>query len=653
MKKRNSILVFSFFIFLSSVYLSSFKSKTDSGSDRPHSRVQVNFNNEMDSLRISIQRLKSISLKADFKNSSDVSAIRKTFLNVRKKYKRVEFLLDYFQPISVKENLNGPPLPSLVPNAPGVFTKEPRGLQVIDELIFSDEIISEKNKLIEEVSLLDQSFINIYNFSLKNKITDRNFFEASRLSLIRIFALGVTGFDTPGSQNALPDALTSMQSMYDYWKFYLPTLPNKMNKALNSKFENAISYLKKNQNFNSFDRLHFLKEFINPLYKMTLEAHLSLGVETIYETGRNINPNWNYYSDNIFSKDFFNDSYYAGIPSKNFTAELIDLGRMLFFDPILSSNNQRACASCHNPSKAFTDGQVKSIAMDFDGTVNRNAPTLINSVYVGSFFYDLRTEFLKDQFEHVINDPKEFHTSYVELIDKLKQSEDYQKMFKKVFAEFKVNETIGKHTISTALAAYVTSLKAFNSEFDQYVRGESKKIKPEVVRGFNLFMGKAACGTCHFAPVFNGTVPPYYKETESEVLGVPATSDSLNVVLDPDLGRYGGKLKQQAEFYKHSFKTVTIRNVELTAPYMHNGVFKSLEEVMDFYNKGGGAGLGLNVPYQTLSPDPLELSKDEIKDIISFMKSLTDTTGLTSKPYKLPSFTSPVELDERKIGGVY
>ena len=104
-------------------------------------------------------------------------------------------------------------------------------------------------------------------------------------------------------------------------------------------------------------------------------------------------------------------------------------------------------------------------------------------------------------------------------------------------------------------------------------------------------MGKAACGTCHYAPVFNGTVPPYFKESESEVLGVAKNPYAKKQILDDDKGRGNSLLKERVEFYNYSFKTPTVRNVEYTFPYMHNGAYKTLEDVMEFYNNGGGKGL--------------------------------------------------------------
>jgi cytochrome c peroxidase len=157
------------------------------------------------------------------------------------------------------------------------------------------------------------------------------------------------------------------------------------------------------------------------------------------------------------------------------------------------------------------------------------------------------------------------------------------------------------------------------------MRGQITTLDASVKRGFNLFMGKAQCGSCHFAPTYFGTAPPFYGISESEVLGVTKTFDTLHPVLDDDIGRFKNF---EIDQFRNSIKTSTVRNAELTAPYMHNGGFKTLDEVIEFYNRGGGAGMGLSVPNQTLPATKLNLSKQDKKDIISFIKALTDTSGI-------------------------
>ena len=141
-------------------------------------------------------------------------------------------------------------------------------------------------------------------------------------------------------------------------------------------------------------------------------------------------------------------------------------------------------------------------------------------------------------------------------------------------------------------------------------------------------MGKAACATCHFPPAFNGTVPPKYMETEFENLGVPKNADFDHPILDDDPGQFHPYMVEEK---RNFFKTSTVRNVALTGPYMHNGVYESLEEVVQFYNVGGGQGMGLEVPYQTLPPDSLHLTDKEQKALVAFMQSLTDARFLNEK----------------------
>lgn len=180
---------------------------------------------------------------------------------------------------------------------------------------------------------------------------------------------------------------------------------------------------------------------------------------------------------------------------------------------------------------------------------------------------------------------------------------------------------ITEGAIRHAIASYIRSLAPFSSRFDRNIRGEEQSLAASEIRGFNLFTGKAKCATCHFAPLFNGTVPPDFSETELELLGVPHAKDTALAQVDPDPGRYN---LFETEVRRHFFKTPTLRNIALTAPYMHNGVYDTLEEVMDFYNRGGGAGIGIALEHQTLPPDKLQLSPEEIQDLIAFMHTLTD-----------------------------
>ncbi len=590
------------------------------------------------------------------KDAAAVDALQKSLLNTRNAYKKTEFLAAYLDAEFVDDYINGPPLLSLERNSPSLSVLAPEGIQVLEELFFSELPFDHQEEILHLTNALADNAQKFQKFQRQVYLTDRHIFEAARFHLVRLFTLGLTGFDAPVASDPVQEAFLSLKGMSEAIQVYYPVIAQKDEKLswqLQSKMNEALYYLNDNPGFEDFDRLFFLKTYINPLYKSLLEAQMALHIETYYETSPlNKKHSVNYFEDNIFSENFLNPYFYTELFEQRDTEKLRELGRYLFFDPALSVNNERSCASCHQPGKGFTDGLAKSHALNFEGTIDRNAPTLLNAAYADRYFYDLRADMLEDQIQHVITDEREFHTTYLDIFEKLSKSDEYVGLFRESFPEIKEN-TINEYTISTALTSYIVSLKSFNSPFDKYVRGETEAIDSAVKRGFNLFMGKANCGTCHFAPVFNGTVPPLYHESESEVLGVPVTADTLQPVMDTDLGRFRGVLKEHAYFYKNSFKTTTVRNVELTAPYMHNGVYKTLEEVVDFYDKGGGIGLGMDVPFQTLPHDPLNLSEQEKNDIVAFMKALTDTTEVKGMPRKLPVFANRPDLNSRPVGGVY
>jgi cytochrome c peroxidase len=174
-------------------------------------------------------------------------------------------------------------------------------------------------------------------------------------------------------------------------------------------------------------------------------------------------------------------------------------------------------------------------------------------------------------------------------------------------------------SVRVALAAYVRSLTALDSRFDRAARGDTAALSAAERAGFTVFMGKGRCGTCHFAPLFNGTVPPEFATSEPEIIGVPVRG---RTVVDADVGRAG---VDQMEQHRFAFRVPTLRNVARTAPYMHNGAFATLEQVVDFYDRGGGAGLRKPLPALTLSAQPLHLTRGERSELVAFLRALTDT----------------------------
>jgi cytochrome c peroxidase len=560
-------------------------------------------------------------------NDNDLEAIKSQLVKTRLAYKEIEFVLGYYQTSYNATFINGAPLPKISEfyNAGKVI--EPSGLQVLDELIFEKE--GDVN--IQQIKKIAQNLKERVDFLAKIHfpvtLKESQIIETIRSGIVRIFTLGVTGFDTPGGCDALAESYVSLQSMESTFLCFEAQLnPNEKSHFNNIKklFKKGKRLLSKAKDFNSFNRMEFLKVIVNPLYGELLEFQNSNGV--ILEPFKRHAQN--YKTKNLFSQDFLNTDFYSEfvyLPLDN--SKTISLGKMLFEDTNLSNGNEMSCVNCHNSNLGFGDGLPKSATNKEGVFTARNSPTVMNAGYSTRYFWDMREFNLEKQVAHVIDNDLEFNTSFNDIINKLSRNPIYIKLFKEAYAGISKRD-INQRSISNAIAAYVNSLKSLNSPFDKYVRNEIDDYPENAKRGFNLFTGKAACATCHFAPIFNGTIPPFYLESESEVLGVTKGFDTINPIKDEDLGRSGnGLFVDNHPFFENSFKTVSLRNIAITGPYMHNGLFNTLEEVLEFYNLGGGVGMGLDIENQTLSDEPLNLSNQEKSDIIAFMKTLTDTSG--------------------------
>ncbi|CAN0345332.1 unnamed protein product, partial [Scytosiphon promiscuus] len=606
--KKTSILLGSIFIFL--LLFSGRKTVSPYQEDTVPEKVAAlyaanfhRFQKEVDSLAALANTGTSIDEWEALKNQ-----VEKT----RLVYKEIEFIFDYYQTFYNGTYINGAPLPKVSEYFEADKVIPPGGLQALDEAVYEAASIENLQPIQVLANGLKERVDFIAKIHLPVNLKSSQIIECIRSGIVRIFTLGVTGFDTPGSVNGLQESYVSWQSMETTFLYFeagiSPEAKTKF-EAIKELFAQGKKVLNANTHFNDFDRLSFLKEVVNPLYAALLEfQNLNNIVLEPYKKHAQ-----NYQAKNIFDVDFLNTDFYSELvylPLDN--PKTIALGELLFQDPQLSKDNVMSCASCHNPNKGFSDGLPKSISNQEGVFTARNAQTLMDAGYSSRYFWDMRASDLERQVIHVIDNDLEFNTDFDAISNKLNKSPNYNKLFKEAYGGINT-EDINQRSISNALAAYVNSLKSFNSPFDKYVRNETKDYPESAKRGFNLFMGKAACGSCHFAPVFNGTVPPFYLESESEVLGITHGFDSIAPKLDADLGRMANGLKlDNHPFLENSFKTVTVRNIALTAPYMHNGLFDTLEEVLAFYNLGGGAGMGLEVENQTLPDTPLDLSQQEI-----------------------------------------
>lgn len=619
--------------------------------------IKSNFLNKLKDLTYQLKRLQSES--ANTLNGIEES--KTIFHQAKNTYKEIEWLADYLDHEYVESYINGGPIPSLEKDQDKSSKIHlVQGFQKIEELMYQMDSQSPREELTQLcVNLFDntlkfKTMIEDKNNNSSNSIAKLNsnrILNAIKINVIRVYALGTTAFDVPSSGKALEESSISLNSSFQNFQILQNGIFKNTPTSLDSTmyyFEKANFKLKESDNFEYFDRFAYYKNLVHPLLKNLNQFQKDNNLQSD-EDIINLNKQFT----GIYSSDFFNIYKFSKVSEKANNPKLKELGKTLFFDPIMSNNNRRACASCHKPEKAFTDGLPKSLAFDFKGTVARNTPALINSIYSDRFFYDLRAEGIENQFGFVIESEKEFHSSYPEIITKLNESKDYQKLFEEAFG--KSDTLISKTKIQMAISSYMMSLTSFDSKFEKMIRGEmldTGLVNSKIIRGYNLFMGVAKCGTCHFAPTFSGLVPPYYHEMESEVLGVAKVDVEENAELDDDLGVYGVSKVKEADFQKHSFKTLTLKNISKTAPYMHNGAYADLESVIVFYNHGGGAGMGLDVKNQTLSAEHLRLPENDQKAIIAFLNSLDDMNVDLTPVKQLPKFKDK-KLNARKIGGEY
>jgi len=276
----------------------------------------------------------------------------------------------------------------------------------------------------------------------------------------------------------------------------------------------------------------------------------------------------------------------------------VKLGKALFFDPRLSGSNWISCATCHNPTMGWSDGLPTAIG-NGQKALKRATPTILNTAYGFLQMWDGRASSLEHQAMGPIESSGEMNQDPEKVVEELSKIQGYQEMFKDAYP----GRGINKDTISAALAAFQRTIITPDAPFDRWVKGDENAISADAKRGFEVFEGQGNCATCHS--------------------GYNFTDDGFhNIGLDDDdPGRYA---INKLPVLKGAFKTPTLRNIAVTAPYMHNGAYKTLSEVIEHYKKGG-------VRKDNLSPNfkQAKLTKYQEADLIEFLKTLT------SEPLKI------------------
>lgn len=286
------------------------------------------------------------------------------------------------------------------------------------------------------------------------------------------------------------------------------------------------------------------------------------------------------------------------VPADNhITRAKVELGRTLFFDTRLSRDGSLACASCHKPARAFTDGRPTAVGVG--GQVGRrNAPTLVNRAYGRSLFWDGRVRTLEEQALLPLTSPNELGNTHEEIVRRLSSSQPYRRRFAQAFG----TEEVTIERVAAAIASFERTLVSGDSPFDRYRElGDSAAVSAEARRGLEIFLGRARCVLCHDGQLF--TDERFHNSGVAFRDGALADSGRYIVTGRPeDLG---------------AFKTPTLREIERTAPYMHDGSLAALEEVIEFYDRGGNGNPHLD-PLLT----PLSLTATEKHALVAFLRSL-------------------------------
>ncbi len=622
----------------------SFKNDADSN------KYVLAYHNGLDSFRSGLSILIAHIQQADLNSPQQVDVIRRDINDTRMRMKAMDFWFRYLEPIMY--NKVNAPIPVEWENE--VFEKFEKpyrrdGAGLMLAYLYLDEKDPSKDSLL---SLVKASVTATQTYGA-DSITDNlktpdHFFLCNRLFLLNLAAIYTTGFECPDTARIIPELRGMMADVDNIYSAFDQAFPqNKLPDNYLALYHNAIKFINDQPvAYSAFNHFIFIKDYVNSLYAINQKLIRDYHV---------MSKSFNDYTLNNDNNSIFNKSLYTGqspkgifmhIDNEEDLDELNKLGKMLFFDPMLSGNNQRSCASCHKPNEYYTDtNRVTSMQFNHKDFLVRNTPSLVNVQYNQLIMLDGKHISLQNQAKGVITSPIEMGCEEKEVLQKVLSCPEYKKGFEKLLKYTPQEKEITFDHIVSALTFYYTKYSRYYSPFDDAMNS-NKPLNVAAQKGFNLFMSRAQCGTCHYVPEFNGVKPPYVS-SEFEVLGVP--QDTSFKQLSTDSGRY---LINPAFETMHAFRTGSIRNAQFTSPYMHNGVFRTLNQVIDFYDAGGGVGEGLKVANQTLPADSLKLTKEDKANLLAFIKSLNEDITFEDPPEKLPASKNKA-LNKRKVGGVY
>jgi cytochrome c peroxidase len=641
MKKRSIVLLLLAFVAIATI---SFK------DDAGKSAYVSAYNARLKTFRKAETILISSIEGADFDNPQHMLNLKVQLHRARMGMKAADFWLRYLDPLQYKK-INSP-LP--VEWETEVFEKFEKPYRrdgagfTLAELYFDEGNINRDT--------LKQLVVDAMGASMSyhaDSVTDvlktyHHFYLCNRLYLLNLAAIYTTGFDCPDPEQVIPELREMMGSVKEIYTAYNESFPaNALTSDYLALYDKAIDFVNAQpDDYKAFDHYTFIRTYVNPLFGLNRNLIKQYHVVT----SSNVDYSLRNDASSIFDKNLYYGQNVKGIflrvKDEATLAEIDSLGKQLFYDPLLSANNMRSCASCHKPTEYFTDTLLRTaFQMNHKDGLPRNSPTLINAQYNHLVMLDGKHTSLQDQVKAVIANSIEMGSSEAEVVKKVMSCKAYKTTLKKLLKLTPQEKEVTIDHIAGALTFYYSKYSKYYAPFDDAMNNKAD-LSADAKHGFNLFMGKAQCGTCHFVPQFNGVKPPFVG-SEFEVLGVPA--DTAYTRLSADIGRHDVHAATET---MNAFRTGTVRNSAHTAPYMHNGVFNTMQQVIDFYDGGGGAGHGLKVDNQTLSSDSLHLTTIEKTQLVAFIQSLNENIVFEKAPGKLPASKNK-SWNQRVVGGVY
>jgi cytochrome c peroxidase len=282
-------------------------------------------------------------------------------------------------------------------------------------------------------------------------------------------------------------------------------------------------------------------------------------------------------------------------PENQLTPARVQLGQLLFFDPRLSRKSTMSCASCHNPALGWSDGLPTASGFDMH-TLARATPTIVNTSFNSIQMWDGRKSTLEDQATGPIEAAGEMNLPLPELIERLKSIPGYGPKFEAAYPGMGITAV----TVARGLASFERTVLSTESPFDRWRKGDQKAVSASAKHGFELFQDKAKCAVCHMG----------YNFTDNGFHNIGLKTEGA-----PDVGRFA---QRPLKSMHGAFKTPTLRDIGLTAPYMRNGSYKTLMEVVEHYDRGGDDKTNLDI-----NMVPLSLTASEKADLVAFLESLT------------------------------